>query len=59
MDSYEIGLGAAPVSFSAEDHRPTGKVRVQEWKDGSFDTVEVVDLKKRWPKKWENEWLGY
>ncbi|MEF8822657.1 MAG: ABC transporter substrate-binding protein [Desulfohalobiaceae bacterium] len=59
MDSYEIGLGAAPVSFSAEDHRPTARVRVQEWKDGSFDTVEVVDLKKRWPKKWENEWLGY
>jgi len=59
MDSYEIGLGAAPVSFTADDHRPTGEVRVQEWKDGGFDTVEVVDLKKRWPEKWNEEWLGY
>jgi len=59
MDNYDIGLGVEPVSFSSEDHRPTGEVRVQEWKDGSYDTVEVVDLKKRWPKKWEEEWLGY
>jgi branched-chain amino acid transport system substrate-binding protein len=59
MDNYEIGLGAAPVSFSSEDHRPTGEIRVQEWKDGSFHTVEVVNLKKRWPEKWQEKWLGY
>jgi branched-chain amino acid transport system substrate-binding protein len=28
-------------------------------KDRKFNLVEAVDLKKRWPDKWEKEWLGW
>jgi branched-chain amino acid transport system substrate-binding protein len=27
--------------------------------DRKFNLVEEVDLKKRWPAKWEKEWLGW
>ena len=59
MDGFEIGLGAAPVSYTAEDHRPTSECMVQEWRDGKFHEVESVDLQERWPEKWEQEWLGW
>ncbi len=59
MDNFDIGLGAAPVSYSAKDHRPTSECLVQIWKNGKFRDVERVNLKKRWPKKWEKDWLGY
>jgi branched-chain amino acid transport system substrate-binding protein len=28
-------------------------------KDRKFNLVKEVDLKKRWPDKWEKEWLGW
>jgi branched-chain amino acid transport system substrate-binding protein len=56
---YDIGLGAAPITFTPTDHRPATGCLVQEWKGGKFQTVEAVDLKKRWPEKWEKEWLGW
>jgi branched-chain amino acid transport system substrate-binding protein len=28
-------------------------------KDKKFILAEEVDLKKRWPDKWEKEWLGW
>ena len=37
-------------------HVPSKK---QEWKDGKFQEVERVNLKKRWPDKWEKDWLGW
>jgi branched-chain amino acid transport system substrate-binding protein len=57
--NYDIGLGASPITFTATDHRPTTGCLVQEWKDGKFQEVERVDLKARWPEKWEKEWLGW
>jgi branched-chain amino acid transport system substrate-binding protein len=59
MTDYEIGLGLAPVSFSATDHRPQSKARIYEFKDGKFAFFDDVDLKSRWPEKWKNEWLGW
>lgn len=57
--NFDIGLGAAPITFTSTDHRPTTGCVVQEWKDGKFQEVETVDLKERWPEKWEKEWLGW
>ncbi len=57
--NYDIGLGAAPISYTSTDHRVAGIVPVYEYKGGQFDIVEKVDLKSRWPEKWEKEWLGW
>jgi len=59
LQNYDIGLGASPISFTATDHRPTTGCLIQEWKNGKFQEVERVDLKKRWPEKWAKEWLGW
>jgi branched-chain amino acid transport system substrate-binding protein len=59
MRNFEIGLGASPITFTATDHRPTTGCLVQEWSKGKFQEVERVDFKKRWPDKWEKEWLGW
>ncbi len=59
MKDFEIGLGAAPVSYTATDHRPAGKVNVYKYEKGKFVMVENVDVKGRWPQKWEKEWLGW
>ena len=59
MRGFDIGLSASPVTFSHNDHRPTSSCLIQEWKDGKFQEVERVDIKKRWPNKWEREWHGW
>ena len=59
LANFDIGLGAAPITFTPADHRPATGCLVQEWKGGKFQTVDTVDLKKRWPDKWEKEWLGW
>ncbi|MBW1720767.1 MAG: ABC transporter substrate-binding protein [Deltaproteobacteria bacterium] len=59
MKNFDIGLGASPITYTASDHRPTTGCLVQEWKNGKFQEVERVDLKARWPEKWEKEWLGW
>jgi branched-chain amino acid transport system substrate-binding protein len=59
LKDFELGVGSAPVTFTAADHRPAGKVTIYEWKGGKFNLVELVDLKGRWPEKWANEWLGW
>jgi len=59
LRNYDIGLGASPITYTATDHRPTTGCLVQEWKNAKFQEVERVDLKQRWPEKWEKEWLGW
>ena len=59
MRNFDIGLGAAPITFTATDHRPGTGCIVQEWKNGKFQEVANVNLKERWPDKWEKEWLGW
>ncbi|MCJ7595442.1 MAG: ABC transporter substrate-binding protein [Desulfobacterales bacterium] len=57
--NFDIGLGASPVTFTPDDHRPTTSCLVQEWKGGKFQEVERVDLKQRWPDRWQKEWFGW
>jgi len=59
LRKFDIGLGASPVTYTSTDHRPATGCLVQEWKNGKFQEVERVDLKARWPEKWEKEWLGW
>jgi len=59
MRNFDIGLGSSPITFTSTDHRPTTGCLIQEWKNGKFQEVERVDLKKRWPDKWEKDWLGW
>jgi len=59
MRGFEIGLGMAPATFTATDHRSQSEAKIYEYKAGKFALIDTVDLKKRWPKKWANEWLGW
>jgi branched-chain amino acid transport system substrate-binding protein len=59
MRNYHIGLGTGDVTYTADDHRPTGGCWVQEWKNGKFVKVEFVNVKERWPKQWASEWFGW
>jgi len=56
---FDIGLGVPPLTYTTVDHRISGKVPIYEIKNGKFQIVEVVDLKGRWPDKWEKEWFGW
>jgi branched-chain amino acid transport system substrate-binding protein len=34
-------------------------VAIYEYVGGKFQIVDRVDLKSRWPEKWEKEWIGW
>jgi branched-chain amino acid transport system substrate-binding protein len=59
MQGYELGLGTAPLTYTATDHRISGKVPIYMVENGKIKLVETIDLKARWPKKWADEWLGW
>ena len=59
MKNFHIGLCTSDVTYTADDHRPTGGCWVQEWKNGKFQKVEFVDVKKRWSRQWASEWFGW
>jgi branched-chain amino acid transport system substrate-binding protein len=59
MKGYELGLGIAPVTFTATDHRSMSEAKIYEYVNGEFKPLATVDLKARWPEKWEKEWLGW
>ena len=59
MRNYEIGLGLAPATFTDKDHRSMSGAKIYEYKNGKFAMLDTVDLKKRWPDKWEKDWLGW
>ncbi|UCD78824.1 MAG: ABC transporter substrate-binding protein [Desulfobacterales bacterium] len=56
---FDIGLNVPPLTYTAQDHRISGQVPIYEVKNGTFQLVEIVDLKERWPDKWANEWFGW
>ena len=58
FEKVDLGLGTAPLTYTATDHRVSGKVPVYEIKDGNFVLVSVVDLAGRWPDKW-GSWKGW
>jgi len=59
MKNYDIGLGIAPATYTATDHRSQSEAKIYEYTNGSFNLLAEVDLKERWPVKWEKEWLGW
>ncbi len=56
---FDIGLNLPPLTYTGEDHRISGQVPIYEVKHGTFQLVEIVDLKDRWPDKWSHEWFGW
>jgi branched-chain amino acid transport system substrate-binding protein len=58
MRDVDLGLGGAKLTYTDTDHRVSGQVPVYEYKSGKFQRVAVVDLKGRWPDKWQS-WLGW
>jgi branched-chain amino acid transport system substrate-binding protein len=59
MRGFEVGLGVAPATFTPTDHRSQSEAKIYEYKNGQFTLIDSVDLKARWPQKWEKEWLGW
>jgi branched-chain amino acid transport system substrate-binding protein len=59
LREWTPGLGRPPVTITPTDHRPGSLVRIYMIKDKKFNLVKEVDLKRRWPDKWEKEWLGW
>lgn len=53
------GLGRPPITITPTDHRPGSLIRVYAVRGGKFALVKEIDLKQRWPDKWEKEWLGW
>jgi branched-chain amino acid transport system substrate-binding protein len=53
------GLGRPPITITPTDHRPGSFIRVYRIQKGKFNLLKEIDLKKRWPDKWEKEWLGW
>jgi branched-chain amino acid transport system substrate-binding protein len=37
----------------------SGRLPISGIKDGKIAQVDTIDLKARWPEKWEKEWLGW
>ena len=59
MTGVDFGLGGVPLTYTGKDHRISGRIPIYEIKGGQTVLLEVVDLKGRWPGKWEKEWLGW
>lgn len=60
MRDWQMALGGiAPLTYTSTDHRPQSAINVYQYSKGKFSLMERIDLKKRWPEKWEKEWLGW
>lgn len=59
MRGLDIGLGLTPITFTSKDHRISGKIPIYEIRKGKFQILGVVDLNRRWPRRWGKQWLGW
>jgi len=60
MNNWQMALGGvAPLTYTAGDHRPQSVINVYQYSKGKFNLLDAVDLKARWPEKWDKEWLGW
>jgi len=59
FDGVDIGLGVAPLSYTATDHRASGEVNIYQVENQNFAFMTRIDLKGRWPAKWAHEWVGW
>ena len=54
-----VHIGHLVWDHGPSDHRPGAVVPIYRVKGGKFVLVKAVDLKAKWAKQWEAEWLGY
>ena len=59
MREFDLGLGGAPLTYTATDHRISSKIPIYEIVKGQMKLLDTIDLKKRWPDKWAQQWLGW
>lgn len=60
MDNWQMQLGGiAKLTYTASDHRPQSEINVYQVQKGKFALLAKVDLKKKWPEKWDKDWLGW
>jgi branched-chain amino acid transport system substrate-binding protein len=59
FDGFDIGLGVAGLTYTATDHRISGKVPIYEIKNGKIVLMTTIDLEGRWPDKWSRDWFGW
>ncbi len=50
-------LGLSPITITDKDHRATSVSRVYKIQSGKFELFIEVDMKKKFPDKWQS-WLG-
>jgi branched-chain amino acid transport system substrate-binding protein len=54
----DVGFGAAPMTWTPTDHRPTSLVNIYQIKGGKFVKLQTIDMKAKFPNDWP-KWLGY
>lgn len=60
MRGWQMALGGiAPLTYTDTDHRPQSAINLYQYAGGKFNHLDRVDLKARWPEKWDKEWLGW
>jgi branched-chain amino acid transport system substrate-binding protein len=58
LKDFKVGLGFAPLTYTPNDHRGAHAPRIYYIKNGKFVLLAQVDIKARWPDKWDT-WIGY
>ncbi|MBI2370322.1 MAG: ABC transporter substrate-binding protein [Deltaproteobacteria bacterium] len=53
------GLGRTPITITPTDHRPGSLIRAYIVRKGKFELLKEINLRQRWPEKWDKEWLGW
>jgi branched-chain amino acid transport system substrate-binding protein len=54
----DVGFGAAPMTWTSSDHRPTSLVNIYQIKGGKFVKVKTLDMKAKYANDWP-KWIGY
>lgn len=58
FSNLDIGFGAAPMTWTSTDHRPTSLVNIYQIKGGKFVKLQTIDMKAQFPNDWA-KWIGY
>jgi len=56
---FDIGLGVSPLTYTATDHRASGRVNIYRIENRQFVLLTRIDLQGRWPVKWAKDWFGW
>jgi branched-chain amino acid transport system substrate-binding protein len=59
FDGFDVGLRVSPLTYTPADHRASGQVNIYRIEKRKFKFMTKIDLKGRWPDKWEKDWLGW